>query len=183
MRNVLDELTDTTNSEPKEFDAATLIAEHQLGVWRYLRAIGCDASLADDLTQETFVAVLKRPFQHFSHPSTAAYLRRVAYHLLVTLRRREDKMAVTDDMDVLDRQWTRWAGADASGSEVIDALGDCVARLTQRAKLSLQMRFSDNSTREQIAQALGISQHGVKNLMQRAKMQLKQCLEEKRAPR
>jgi len=182
LRSVLDELTDTS-SDAKELDAATLIAEHQQGVWRYLRAIGCDASLADDLTQETFVAVLRRPFQHFSHPSTAAYLRRVAYHLLVTLRKREDKFAVTDDMDILDQQWSRWAGADASGNEVIDELSDCMARLTDRARLSLTMRFSQNATREQIAHALGITQHGVKNLMQRAKMQLKQCLDEKRSPR
>jgi RNA polymerase sigma-70 factor (ECF subfamily) len=179
---VLDELTDT-DSDAQRLDVATLIAEHQLGVWRYLRAIGCDASLADDLTQETFVAVLRRPFQHFSHPSTAAYLRRVAYHLLVSYRKREDRLAVTDDMDVLDQQWTRWAGADASGSETIDALSDCMTRLTERARLSLRMRFAQSASREQIAQALGITQHGVKNLMQRAKMQLKQCLDEKRAPR
>ena len=26
-----------------------LIAKHQAGVWRYLRALGCDGALADDL--------------------------------------------------------------------------------------------------------------------------------------
>jgi RNA polymerase sigma-70 factor (ECF subfamily) len=41
------------------------------------------------------------------------------------------------------------------------------------------MRFSENATREQIALSLGITEHGAKNLMQRAKLQLRQCLEEK----
>jgi RNA polymerase sigma-70 factor (ECF subfamily) len=176
---VLDELTDSSNSPDAAWDAESLIAEHQTGVWRYLRAIGCDPSLADDLTQETFVAVLKRPFQNFSHAATASYLRRVAFHLLVTLRRRQERFAVTDDMEMLDRDWSRWAGCDASGNEVIDALSECFSRLTKRAQQSLKMRFSENATREQIALSLGITEHGAKNLMQRAKLQLRQCLEEK----
>lgn len=178
---MLDELTNSPNLQDGSIDAESLIAEHQAGVWRYLRAIGCDPSLADDLTQETFVAVLKRPFQHFSHSSTASYLRRVAYHLLVTLRRRQERVIVTDDMETLDRDWSRWAGSDASGSEMIDALADCFSRLTKRAQASLRMRFSENASRDTIAQSLGITEHGAKNLMQRAKLQLKQCLDEKRA--
>ncbi|HCK71704.1 MAG TPA: sigma-70 family RNA polymerase sigma factor, partial [Planctomycetaceae bacterium] len=31
-----------------------MITQHQSGVWRYLRVIGCEATLADDITQETF---------------------------------------------------------------------------------------------------------------------------------
>ncbi len=176
---MLDELTDSSNSSEAAWDAESLIAEHQSGVWRYLRAIGCDASLADDLTQETFVAVLMRPFENFSHASTASYLRRVAFHLLVTLRRRQGRMTVTEDMETLDRDWCRWAGCDASGNEVLDALAECFSRLTQRAQMSLRMRFHEDASREQIALSLGITQHGAKNLMQRAKLQLRQCLEEK----
>jgi RNA polymerase sigma-70 factor (ECF subfamily) len=82
-------------------------------------------------------------------------------------------------MEMLDRDWSRWAGCDASGNEVIDALADCFSRLTKRAQQSLKMRFSENATREQIARSLGITEHGAKNLMQRAKLQLRQCLEEK----
>ena len=176
---MLDELTDSSNPPDASWDAESLISEHQVGVWRYLRAIGCDSSLADDLTQETFVAVLKRPFQNFSHASTASYLRRVAFHLLVTLRRRHDRLTVTDDMEMLDRDWARWAGCDSTGNEAIDALADCFSRLTPRAQKSLRMRFSENASREHIALSLGITEHGAKNLMQRAKLQLRQCLEEK----
>jgi RNA polymerase sigma-70 factor (ECF subfamily) len=41
------------------------------------------------------------------------------------------------------------------------------------------MRFEDQATREQIASELQITENGVKNLQQRAKAQLRQCLEEK----
>ena len=144
-----------------------------------MRSIGCDHSLADDLTQETFVAVLRKPFVQVSPAATSRYLRRVAYHLLVSFRRRQKRVVITSEMDQLDLQWMRWAGIDGDGSDLTEALEDCFRRLTKRAQLSLKMRFGENATRELIAKELGISEHGAKNLMQRAKMQLKQCLDGK----
>jgi len=108
-----------------------------------------------------------------------SYLRRVAFHLLISYRRRQKKVTTTGEFELLDAQWMRWAGADGDGGELLDALSDCFSRLTRRAQLSLRMRFTDNATREEIASELGITEHGTKNLMQRAKIQLKQCLDGK----
>jgi RNA polymerase sigma-70 factor (ECF subfamily) len=160
-------------------DATALITDHQAGVWRYLRAIGCDQSLADDLTQETFFAVLRRPFVQVNPNATSSYLRRVAYHLLISYRRRQKKMTVTSQLDQLDSQWLRWAGSEGNGNDLADRLAECFDRLTARAQLSLKLRFSEGASREHIAKELGITEHGAKNLMQRAKAQLKQCLDEK----
>ena len=160
-------------------DASALITEHQAGVWRYLRAIGCDQSLADDLTQETFLAVLRRPFVQVNTNATNSYLRRVAYHLLVSYRRRQKKIIVTSDLEQLDSQWLRWAGSDTKGNELSERLSECFGRLTDRAQQSLKLRFTEAASRETIAKKLGITEHGAKNLMQRAKAQLKQCLDEK----
>ena len=60
------------------FDPVELIETHQAGVWRYLRALGCQPAQADDLTQETFLAVLRKPFEYRGREAAAAYLRRVA---------------------------------------------------------------------------------------------------------
>ncbi len=159
-------------------DAGELIDQYQVAIWRYLRALGCDSSLADDLTQETFLAVLTHPIRHISPAATALYLRRVAYHLLVSFRRRSKKIVPTDELERLDREWTRWAGFD-NGDAALEYLTECIKRLTERAQLALQMRFRDRASREQIAAALGISQDGAKNLMQRAKLQLRECVERK----
>ncbi len=141
--------------------------------------MGCEQSLADDLTQETFIAVLRRPFMQISPSATGSYLRRVAYHLLVTYRRRNRRMVTTDAIDVLDEQWVRWAGEEGKGGEVFEALSECFSRLTDRAQLSLRMRFAEDASREKIAAKLGITEHGAKNLMQRAKTQLKECIDGK----
>jgi RNA polymerase sigma-70 factor (ECF subfamily) len=41
------------------------------------------------------------------------------------------------------------------------------------------MRFREKRTRQRIATALEITEHGAKNLMQRAKKQLRTCVDEK----
>lgn len=159
-------------------EAADFIEKHQTGVWRFLRAIGCDGSLADDLTQETFLSVLRRPIEIVNDAASASYLRRVAYHLLITSKRRSARTVVTSSVEIFEKDWMRWAGED-SGETAIDALSDCFDRLTDRAQLALRMRFSEQATREEIAIELGITEHGAKNLMQRAKGLLRECVEAK----
>src|SRR5262245_29217561 len=111
------------------FDPVHLIQTYQAAVWRYLRAMGCDPALAEDLTQETFLAVLQRPFQDINTVATAAYLRKTALNLLISHHRRSGKVTAVEDIESLDRTWTRWAGADG-GEAAIDALRDCLKRLT-----------------------------------------------------
>ena len=61
-----------STSEPDPW-VEELARRHQAGVWRYLRLLGCAPDLADDLVQETFLQVLRRPFvdalPHAPHPT------------------------------------------------------------------------------------------------------------------
>lgn len=163
------------------FDPARLVADHQAGVWRYLRALGCDPAQADDLTQETFLSVLQRPFTEYTPAATSAYLRKVAFNLFITLQRRSGRVVAMENLEDLNVAWERLASED-NGEEMLVALKDCFAQLTERARLALTMRFRDQSSRDSIADALGITEHGAKNLMQRAKQQLRQCIESKLVP-
>src|SRR5687767_12307326 len=91
-------------------DPVRLIQVYQAGVWRYLRVLGCEASLADDLTQETFLAILNRPFEDVSATATAAYLRKTALHLYISHHRRMGRMRTEAEIENLDTTWTAWAG-------------------------------------------------------------------------
>lgn len=158
--------------------ADVLIRRHQVGVRRYLRMLGCDESLADDLTQEAFLKVLThRNFTEHSDQATAAYLRRTAYHLLVSHHRKGGRVKTIYTADPLDEVWNRWAGADLSGDPTLDHLRACLVGLSDRARLALNMRYADNASRSEIAAALKITEHGARNLMQRAKQQLRQCVQ------
>jgi len=158
-----------------EFDPAQLIADHHEGVWRYLRAMGCDAALAEDLTQDTFLKVLQKPFEVYDSAATAAYLRRIARNLFISYHRRMGRVVAVEDIQQFDSQWSVWI-RDESGQEFLDALAACFDLLNHRAQLALTLRFRDEASRNQIADALELSAHGAKNLMQRAKQQLRDCI-------
>ncbi len=160
------------------FDPAWLVEQYQTGVWRYLRALGCDPSQADDFTQETFLIVLQRPFEMISPAATAAYLRKVARNLFVTATRRAGRVSAVENVQELDRTWNRWV-TDDSADHLLDALRECLGGLTDRARSALEQRFRDRQSRSAIADSLNITEHGAKNLMQRAKKQLRHCIESK----
>jgi RNA polymerase sigma-70 factor (ECF subfamily) len=168
-------------SQATGYDPVRLIETYQAGVWRYLRALGCEAALAEDLTQETFLAVLQRPFQDINPAATSVYLRKTAFNLFISHERRAGKVTAVENVEELDRTWSAWAGDD-QGEALLDALRDCLQGLTSRARLALEMRFRGASSRAEIAAALEITEHGAKNLMQRAKQQLRQCIELKMKP-
>ena len=160
------------------FDPAELIETHQAGVWRYLRSLGCERELANDITQETFLAVLEKPFDDYDPRATASYLRTVARNLFISAMRKAGRMVVVEDIDAVETTWNRWMGQD-NGDELLDELRVCLEQLTERARWALQMRFRDRLPRIEIAENLGITEHGAKNLMQRAKQQLRACIETK----
>jgi RNA polymerase sigma-70 factor (ECF subfamily) len=163
-----------------ELDAETLVNRHQRGVWRYLRMLGCDDATADDLTQETFLRVLRRDdFVQHNDSATAGYLRRTAYNLLVSRHRKYGRVQTIGEPELLDESWDRWAGKDLSGDAAVEALEHCFDKLTERAQIALRMRFDSSASRVEIGEALGITDHGARNLMQRAKQQLRNCVEEK----
>ena len=157
-------------------DLATLVHAHQAGVWRYLRILGCDAALADDMTQETFLAVLEKPFEDYGPAATAAYLRKVAKNLYISLLRRQNRQIPIDNFDEIDARWNDWAQHDG-GELYLDALDACLEHLTERARLALELRYRDLKSRPEIAAQLEMSEDGAKNLLQRAKQTLKSCIE------
>ncbi|WP_238388850.1 RNA polymerase sigma factor [Roseimaritima ulvae] len=153
---------------------------HQVGVWRYLRVLGCDPATADDLTQETFLKILRREvFVQHSDAATAAYLRRTAHNLFISMHRRGRKVKQVEVFETIDEVWERWAGADLTGDEAVDALRACLQALSERARMALKLRYAKGASRMEIGSQLGITEHGARNLMQRAKQQLKTCVKNK----
>lgn len=69
-------------------DVSQLVQRHQAEVWRYVRFLGANAELADDLVQETFLQLLRAPYEDQGEPARRAWLRKVAQNLYVKSFRR-----------------------------------------------------------------------------------------------
>ncbi|MEZ5991227.1 MAG: sigma-70 family RNA polymerase sigma factor [Planctomycetota bacterium] len=159
----------------EQLDRETLVRRHHLGVWRYLRFMGCDRSQADDLTQETFLVFLRKPFDYLGHESTSAYLRKIARFIFLEARRQTSRGNETA-LDEADRVFAETAG-ESVGNEYLDALRECEQTLVGKARDAVKLQYGQQRSLEDIAEALDMKPNGVKTLLQRARAHLRDCIE------
>ena len=160
-------------------DLADLVRTHQAGLWRYLRFLGCDAATAEDLVQETFVAVWKKPFE--DRGATAAYLRQVAKNRFLMAVRRKRVRPAFQQLGEADEAWDAYAGDD-DGAAYRDALAECVEELKPRQRQGVELFYREHQSRDGIAAALGMTADGVKTLLRRAREALRVCVEGRVSP-
>jgi RNA polymerase sigma-70 factor (ECF subfamily) len=163
---------------PKTCDLAQLVADHQATVWRYVRYLGATAAEADDLVQETFVAVWRSDFTHSCPQQTAGYLRTTARHRLLMLRRRQKCEPSHVELELADQVWSE-TFAEGPVDPYLDALDRCLDQLEGRARLALDFHYTEHLTRAQIAESLKMKPGGVKSLLRRTRDILRNCIERK----
>lgn len=161
---------------PPVFDLSQLVEQHQAEVWRYLRYLGAQPAEADDLVQETFLAVARSPFEQRSDAESAAYLRITARRQLLMLRRSQRREPLTTDLEAAE---TVWAQRTAAGpwDDQVTALQDCVQQLEGRARRAIDLHYQDKTSRHAIAEQLEMKPDGVKTLLRRTRSLLKECIE------
>jgi len=166
----------TTVTEGQTADVVALAGTHRLGVWRYLRFLGCDDAVADDLTQETFLAVARKPPDDRGTPAMAAYLRTAARNLFLMRLRKSRRQPILEDLDLADSVWREFARNDG-GDAYVEALQVCVDELNGRARRAIDLQYRHGASRQQIAETLDITPDGVKTLLRRTRELLRRCVE------
>lgn len=152
----------------------SLVRRHQAEVWRYLRYLGASAELADDLTQETFLQLLRSPLAQRSSGETAAWLRKVARNFYVKSFRRPPFAEA--ELDAIEAGWRDYARDDA-GEDSLTRLRECLDRLEGRAREAIRWHYEERRSRAEIAERLGLKNDGVKSLLRRSRAALRACVE------
>ncbi|MFY7950060.1 MAG: RNA polymerase sigma factor, partial [Gemmatimonas sp.] len=149
------------------------LAPARARTWRYLRYLGCEATLADDFAQDTLLAALRA---HGGHEPPPGWLLRTAHnHLRQHHRTQRRTERVLADLELSHAQWTEVAGAD-DGDDKLAALRACLAELPERSRQVLQQRYGAGLERSAIARALGLGDEGVKSLLVRVRQVLAACM-------
>lgn len=164
-----------------ELDLAAMVRDHQAGIWRYVRFLGAAAAEADDLTQETFLAVARRPFVQRTPGETAGYLRTVARNQLLMLRRRQQRQVSTVELEAAETVWAELAGTSGNLESYLDALGVCLEKLDGRARRAVDLHYRLAASRAAIATELEMKPEGVKTLLRRTRQLLRECVERRLA--
>lgn len=161
-------------TEPTTPTTEELILAHQDSVWRFLVSIGCEPSLADDLTQETFLSVLRGEFEYRGPREMTAWLLRVAKNQFIdSVRKRKLKLGVN-----LENAETRWQEfeQECEYDRRVQWLQECIEGLTERAREAVKQRYELELPRDEMARRLGMAPAGVKTMLERIRQTLRDCV-------
>lgn len=158
---------------------ASIVQEHQVGIYRYLRYLGADMHLAQDLTQDVFLTILDRPETQENEQPSAGYLRGIARNLFLVHCRKNKNVLVADLEFALDRAEANWSNfflRQGDGGDYAEALQKCLANLPPDKRRVLDLQYRQNQSRAQIAAACGLTEDGVKSLLRRVRQELANCV-------
>jgi RNA polymerase sigma-70 factor (ECF subfamily) len=152
----------------------TLFARYREAIWRFFRRRTLDLGRAEELAQDTFVAVLEGAARYERRGPFRSYLFGIAYNVLQANRRKAVHRA-TDQLD-----------AEPPGQEFEDPdrgiwVRDALQRLDEDDREVLMLREYEQLSYQEIADLRGAPLNTVRSQLFRARMALKSALET-RAP-
>jgi RNA polymerase sigma-70 factor, ECF subfamily len=147
-------------------------------LWSYLYRMSGNATLADDLLQESYYRLLRARLYEMNQEYMKNYLFRIATNLLRDhwRRRKIDPPAPIARQEARARECRSTlafnSGETHAHSDLMRVMGD----LKPRERELLWLAYVEGSTHREIAQAVGLSEQSVRGLLFRARTKLARLL-------
>lgn len=160
-----------------------LIVAHQTELFRYLRFLGADYTIAEDLAQETFL----NAYQAANTPdlnnlaARRAWLRRIAHNRFIDYCRRRTRSPVhfsSEHAEAAENFWEAEFYRHDEGFGCLEALEVCLTKLSEKQRALIDSFYAARSSRDEIAGRLGISSDGVKMALRRTRQALADCIQQ-----
>ncbi len=158
-----------------------LVEAHQAELFRYLRFIGADYSVAEDMVQETFLKAFRAAVTASLDDVSArrAWLRRIAHNGFIDHCRRNSRSPVSfnsDQAEVAEAFWKSDFMEHGEGFECMEALEVCLKKVGEKQRGLIEAFYAARQSREKIAESMGISSDGVKMALRRPRDALGKCI-------
>ncbi len=140
-----------------------------------------DTTLAEDLTQETFLAAFRNNIRcPADERGQAAWLRGIARNLFLAHCRRTKNSPIRIDSQLLEQAENLWKEEflrDGDGFDYVEALRACMKRLSDRQRQLIELRYAKKTSRPDMARLLQMTEDGVKSALQRVRAALADCIQ------
>lgn len=155
-----------------------------------------DASICEDLVQETFLSALKARNEFKGESSEKTWLTAILKHKIADVFRRKKQQEIliqTEwehilfENDPYDTHWkknevpTNWDGNAEEkliGREYIQVLRNCISRLSGIQQSLLQNKFFEEKKGDAICKEMNLTPSNYWVMMHRINLQLRKCLEQ-----
>jgi RNA polymerase sigma-70 factor (ECF subfamily) len=145
-------------------------------LWAYLARVSGDPSLADDLTQESYVRFLstaRPPRMEDGEVASRRYLFRIATNLLRDHWRRPHAASIDEIPEELFA-----SRSDAGQSDSLAVLVPAMARMKLRERQLLWLAHAEGYTHHEIAEVTGLASASIRLLLFRARRKIARLLRE-----
>lgn len=152
------------------------VIRHQAGLWRWLRALGCEPADAEEHCQDALLAALHDDVDQRPPGEAAAWLRTAAKNLFLMQLRRERRRPRWLSIEVIEASWVALGGDEDGGEAAVAALNRCLLALPARDRELIAARYQRGSSRRAMAAQLGLGEAGVKQALRRVRDKLRACV-------
>jgi len=178
-----------------QHDLQKWVEEHTNALYRRAYAKTGDQTLSEDLVQDTFLAAASAmdTFRGESQPLTWLYSilhRKIADHFRRVYKEKEAQIQNqsskfdthffnTDGHWVMSNAPSTWASNDSllDNEDFLSTLNKCLEKLPETWKSAVHLKYLDEKKSEHICQELQITTTNYWQMIHRAKLQLRECLE------
>lgn len=150
--------------------------------------------IAEDLVQDTFIVALNKMHQFENRSSPKTWLIAILNNKIIDYHRanyntkftsiENNGIILTDTMFDNENFWINeldkkiWNDSDSTKAEALeDKLKKCISNLPEKWNLAISYKYFSNQTTEIVCQELGITSSNYWQIIHRAKLLLKKCVE------
>lgn len=158
-----------------------LVRQHHRQFLAYARALVRDDATSRDLTQDALVIAFKSLAKFDVTRNFPSWVRGIIRNRWRELAR-EKKLETLDDgvLEALEAQhavWQETAERSGAGNAVFIALEDCLAKLPEALKTTVDTFYFQEKSGAETATELGASEVSIRKRLERARAVLRQCIE------
>ncbi|MCB0334810.1 MAG: sigma-70 family RNA polymerase sigma factor [Bdellovibrionales bacterium] len=177
----------------REMDPDQWVDRYGDRLYKYALARVREASLAEDLVQETFLSAVKAYGDFEGRSAVKTWLLTILKNKIIDhyrkVKRQGEAVSLDSDTDTHTAGMTlgiwntfvhNWASNPdelVEGQEFLGALNECFRKLPDRYKKLFQVKLADDLSTEEICNLFDISASNYWVLLHRIRMQLRQCLD------
>jgi RNA polymerase sigma-70 factor (ECF subfamily) len=164
-------------------DIIQIYEDYYQYIYNYALRLSCHPDDALDITQETFLAALKKLDSLKNEEAIAGWLRSICYHKFIDVTRQKKYLIEVDDWTALEQEGSFLASFEVTpeeevivSEEIRNLQNGCFLAMVRRLTLNQRIAFSlvdmYGMNMEAVADILNISVSATKGLLYRARMNI-----------
>jgi len=178
------------NDQPEELDPkrpedfTALVKLHHSDLLVYGQALARDSATARDIVQEAFIVAYEKVHTFDVTRDFATWMRGIVRNKWREWLRKNKKYDLSDnEVARIDADVAAWqANHAAAGSPLFSALEDCLDKLPETLRETVDAFYYEGRTGDEVSEVLGVAPAAIRKRLQRARTLLKQCLDSKLEP-